>query len=73
MACRNDARNISILDRAIYFFDHKNSVLPDALGDFDFVAHLADQIRNIDDRERIGAKELQYRAPGEEPSAPFCL
>ena len=41
------------------FFDQEYNALPAALGDLDLVSGLADQIRNVDHRQRIGAMDFK--------------
>src|SRR5262249_7524459 len=45
---------IFIFDQAINFFDYEHDTLFAAFGDLDLVASFADQVRNVDHRQRIG-------------------
>ena len=55
----NRKRSLGFSYRAIRFLYQENDARVGALGDLDLVAGFADQIRNIDHRQRIGAQHFQ--------------
>ena len=50
---------IRLSDRAICFFNHEHDSVVRTFRDLDLVAGFADQIGDIDDRQRIGAANFQ--------------
>ena len=48
-----------IFNRSIGFSDQKNDLAFVALNDLDSVAGLADQVRDVDNRQRIGAMHFE--------------
>lgn len=50
---------IWLSDQAICFFNHEHDSVLRAFGDLDLIAGFADQIGDIDNRQRIGAVNFQ--------------